>query len=65
MTDVKKCPRCLGVMSEYPAVSRRDNKTEICSDCCQEEAMIDYGRNSLPDPLKRELVFLTALARFK
>ena len=30
---------------EYPgAVSRADDKTEICSDCGTEEAIIQYGR---------------------
>ena len=26
-----KCPRCNGAMEEYPALSRRDNETDICS----------------------------------
>ena len=30
-------------MSEYPALSRRDNKTEICSDCGIREALADIG----------------------
>lgn len=30
-------------MSEYPALSRRDNKTDICSKCGTEEAMFDFA----------------------
>ena len=37
------CPICGGIMSEYPALSRRDNKTEICSDCGIREALADIG----------------------
>lgn len=37
------CPMCGGIMSEYPALSRRDNKTEICSDCGTREALADIG----------------------
>lgn len=38
----KKCPRCGGKIKTYPALSRRDNKTYICSDCGQDEAMFDF-----------------------
>jgi hypothetical protein len=41
------CPRCLGYIpsnafaGEYPgAISRVDNKTEVCSDCGVEEAIL-------------------------
>jgi len=36
------CPRCGITSSEYPALSRRDNKTNICSSCGQIEAFEDY-----------------------
>ena len=36
------CPRCKKETNCYPAVSRRDNKTEICSDCSEQEAMFDF-----------------------
>lgn len=43
------CPRCLGMIPNnefagmYPgALSRMDNKTEICSACGTEEAIADY-----------------------
>jgi len=47
MLDKPVCPRCLGFIpsnafaGEYPgAISRIDNKTEICSDCGTEEAIV-------------------------
>ena len=36
------CPRCLGNIEGYPAISRTDNKTDICTPCGQTEAMEDY-----------------------
>lgn len=40
---IKKCPICREERDmTYPALSRRDNKTEICSDCGIEEAILDY-----------------------
>jgi ribosomal protein S27AE len=42
-----KCPRCQQVINDFPATSRRDNKTEICSQCGVAEAMADYY--NLPD----------------
>jgi ribosomal protein S27AE len=45
----KTCPRCGGYIpnnvtpSAYTgALSRLDNKTEICSDCGTEEALLQY-----------------------
>ena len=35
----KFCPRCGGPMVGYPAISRKDNKTEICSTCGLREAL--------------------------
>ena len=29
----KICPSCKKVYTEYPAISRKDNKTLICSEC--------------------------------
>ena len=34
-----QCPRCLGIIEGYPALSRTDDETEICSPCGQTEAM--------------------------
>ena len=37
------CPVCGSPMSGHPALSRRDNKTEVCSDCGTREALADLG----------------------
>ena len=46
MTDTYKlarCPRCENICDmAYPALSRRDNKTAICSACGTDEAMREY-----------------------
>lgn len=36
------CPICGKETNEFPALSRKDNKTEICSDCGTGEALADY-----------------------
>lgn len=41
--DIRKCPRCSRYFAELPATSRKDNKTEICSNCGMEEALESYG----------------------
>jgi len=38
---MKECPKCKGPLGERPALSRRDNKTDICSNCGFLEAMED------------------------
>ena len=44
MNKENKCPRCDSIMEEDPAISRRDNKTDICSNCGGAEALEDaYG----------------------
>ncbi len=39
----RTCPRCDAPYVGWPAVSRRDNTTDICPGCGTEEAMIDAG----------------------
>jgi hypothetical protein len=46
------CPKCNNYIpnnespGEYPgAMSRRDNKIEICSDCGVQEALEDFARH--------------------
>lgn len=39
------CPICSKDYSEHPAISRRDNKTEICSKCGTQEAFMDFYNN--------------------
>lgn len=37
------CPYCGQILSAFPALSRRDNKTRICSNCGVREAFVDAG----------------------
>ncbi len=39
---LRECPRCGNFYTGYPALSRRDNKTAICSSCGTDEAMREY-----------------------
>lgn len=39
------CPRCKGTFDkakDIPVISRADNKTEICSACGTEEALLEW-----------------------
>ena len=45
MIKVFTCPKCNKEKIEHPALSRRDNKTEICSQCGLEEAVEDFEKN--------------------
>lgn len=38
----RTCPICGRRYSSFPALSRKDNKTYICSQCGLEEAMTDF-----------------------
>ena len=38
----KKCPRCKQNVYGYPALSRVDNRTYICSECGREEAIRQF-----------------------
>ena len=38
---MRRCPKCGGPLGDRPALSRRDNKTDICSECGFREAMED------------------------
>jgi hypothetical protein len=49
MNEIKRCPKCAGYIpnNKTPgaysgAISRRDNKTEICSACGTMEALEDF-----------------------
>ena len=45
MTKVREkqlCPRCKKSYTEYPATSRKDNRTAICPTCGMAEAFEDY-----------------------
>lgn len=52
----KICPKCGKVISDYPALSRKDNRTEICSNCGTLEALesvIEYERKIKNDKKKK------------
>lgn len=38
----KICARCGKAITGYPAISRKDNRTEICSNCGTLEALEDF-----------------------
>ena len=38
----KRCPICTRKFIGMGAISRKDNRTEICSECGLEEAMFDF-----------------------
>ncbi len=38
---MKKCPKCEGPIGKRSALSRRDGKTDICSECGYKEAIED------------------------
>lgn len=55
-TNYPKCPRCEGhipnnsMPGAYPgAISRLDNKTEICSKCGQHEALENFYEGKVSD----------------
>ena len=35
----RTCPECGRIYTQHPALSRKDNKTEICPDCGVDEAL--------------------------
>ena len=39
----RACPKCRKLYTEYPSLSRQDNKTEICYECGTREALEDLG----------------------
>jgi hypothetical protein len=41
--ELKQCPRCYMNYTGFPALSRLDNKTSICSPCGTDEAMQDFA----------------------
>lgn len=41
----KVCPNCGSDIIGHPALSRKDNKTEICSECGQLEALEDFYKH--------------------
>lgn len=50
--DVKICPICGREYTDYPAISRRDNKTDICPDCGLQEALDDFFKHTNKEDTK-------------
>ena len=48
-TETRKCPKCGELYTGYSAISRDDDKTEICPGCGLREAMQAYLRASGKD----------------
>ena len=46
-TKIKVCPVCGKEYSEHPAISRKDNKTEICSLCGRLEAVEQFLNDNM------------------
>lgn len=45
----KICPICNKEIGRYPAISRKDNKTEICSNCGMLEALEEFHKANKDD----------------
>lgn len=45
------CPRCGNLIEGYPALSRVDNKTNICSPCGTREALWDWDHRGTGQPM--------------
>lgn len=54
--DKRSCPRCNQVLGDYPALSRRDNKTNICSACGIDEALFDFKISNIGIPKKLVMI---------
>ena len=48
----KVCARCKNSIVGYPAISRKDNKTEICSNCGTLEALEDFNAEGIQAAIK-------------
>ena len=45
--DEFTCARCGIVTTQFPALSRVDNESKVCSECGTEEAMQNYFKQPL------------------
>ena len=43
--EIQRCPKCGKEFTEYPALSREDNETEICPECGIAEAVEAYEKS--------------------
>ena len=58
------CPKCGRYYNDHPAISRRNNATEICPECGLREALEDAGIGLGYPPLVQMLSDENALAVF-
>lgn len=42
--ELQRCPKCTKEFTEHPALSRKDNETEICPECGVREAVEAYQK---------------------
>lgn len=42
--EIQRCPKCGKEFTDYPALSREDNVTEICPECGVREAIEAYQK---------------------
>ena len=54
VNEPKNCPRCKQIYTGFPALSRLDNKSRICSPCGMDEAMQNFAGEPLTNFLKEE-----------
>ena len=52
----RTCPLCKNTYYSYPAISRKDNKTEICPDCGIKEALLTF-MNKKNNIVKGEIIW--------
>ena len=50
MKEVRVCPLCNKEYTDYPALLRRDNQTEICPECGLQESLmaISISKSAVP-----------------
>jgi hypothetical protein len=62
---MSKCPLCANEVGQFPAISRKDNKTKICSDCGVAEALADYFSAKKREAEKQVAEFQNVLNQFQ
>ncbi len=53
MNKEQLCPKCCRKFTDYPALSRKDNKTRICPECGVKEAIL-YAMNYYKSSFKSD-----------
>lgn len=46
--EIQRCPKCKKEFTEYPALYRNDNKTEICPECDVKEGTLIGAPRATP-----------------